>query len=119
MSLPISPGIIYYVRKLLRQNLDRLRFVRMDGHALVADGSRDLNEVIDSLYPSLGRKLNAIQELDRLTIVHQTLSGSAATNRNELQATEVAIFKIFGFEFCDPMGKGCILVVDDAPVTCN
>ncbi|MBE9030526.1 response regulator [filamentous cyanobacterium LEGE 11480] len=115
MSLPISPGIIYYVRKLLRQNLDRLRFVRIDGHALVADGTRDLNEVLDSLYPSLGRKLKAIQELDRLTIVHQTLSGSAATNRTELQATETAIFKIFGFEFCDPMGKGCILIVDDAP----
>ncbi len=115
MSLPISPGIIYYVRKLLRQNLDRLRFVRFDGHALVADGTRDLNEVIDSLYSSLGRKIEALQELDRLTIVHQTLSGSAATNRNELQDTETAIFKIFGFEFCDPMGKGCVLIVDDAP----
>lgn len=115
MSLPISPGIIYYVRKLLRQNLDRLRFVRLGGHALIADGTRDLNEVIDSLYPSLGRKLKAIQELDRLTIVHQTLSGSAATNRNEIHDTEVAIFAILGFEFCDPMGKGCILVVDDAP----
>ncbi|MFM2430842.1 MAG: hypothetical protein RLZZ511_2055 [Cyanobacteriota bacterium] len=115
MSLPISPGIIYYVRKLLRQNLDRLRFVRLDGHALIADASRDLNEVIDSLYPSLGRRIEAIQELDRLTIVHQTLSGSAATNRQELQDTEAAIFKILGFEFCDPMGKGCVMVVDDDP----
>lgn len=75
-SFPISPGVIYYVRKLLRQNLDRLRFVRLDGQALIADGTRDLNEVLDSLYPSLGRKIAAIQDLDRLTIVHQTLGTS-------------------------------------------
>lgn len=114
-SFPISPGVIYYVRKLLRQNLDRLRFVRVDGQALIADGTRDLNEVLDSLYPSLGRKIAAIQDLDRLTIVHQTLGTSPGTNGHEIQKTEAEIFKILGFEFCDPMAKGCILVVDDSP----
>jgi PAS domain S-box-containing protein len=115
MSLPISPGIIYYVRKLLRQNLDHLRFVRLDGRALVADGTRDIDEVLDSLYPSLGRKMAALQKLEHLTIVHQALSSSATTNNHELRATEAEIFKILGFEAFDPMGKGCILVVDDAP----
>jgi adenylate cyclase len=117
MSLPLSPGIIYYIRKLLRQNLDRLRFVRPDG--LRADGTSDLNDVLDSLYPSLGKRIEAIQEFERLTIVHQTLSGSAATNRSELQQTETAIFGRLGFQFFDPLGKGTVLVVDDMPANLN
>ncbi len=119
MSLPLSPGIIYYVRKLLRQNLDRLQSVLTTPPKLQADGISDLADLIDSMYPSLGRRMEAIQEIERLTIVHQTLSESAITNRVEIQTTEAEIFAKLGFRLYDPMGKGKILVVDDVPTNLN
>jgi adenylate cyclase len=119
MSLPLSPGIIYYVRKLLRQNLDRLQFVKTEGQGIQADGTRDLEEVLESLYPSLGKRMAAIQEIERLTIVHQTLSGSPATNQAEIQATETQIYAQLGFRIYDPTSKGQVLVVDDVPTNLN
>jgi PAS domain S-box-containing protein len=121
MSLPLSPGTIYYIRKLLRQNLDRLQFIGINGRegGIAADGTTDLDVVIESLYPSLGRKIEAIQEFDRLTMVHQALSTSPTTNRAELTKTEASIFALLGYQFADVQGKGLILVVDDVPTNLN
>jgi PAS domain S-box-containing protein len=121
MALPLSPGTIYHIRKLLRQNLDRLRFVGINGNGIgiAADGTSDLDQVVESLYPSLGRKIEAIQEFDRLTLVHQALSTSAVTNRVEIEKAEMAIFALLGFKTFDPTGKGQVLVVDDVPINLN
>jgi adenylate cyclase len=123
MSLPLSQGIIYYVRKLLRQNLDRLEPVLTNGQMLRKmqfDGTSDLENALEVLYPSLGKRMAAIQEIERLAIVHQTLStSSASTNRTEIETTEAEIYAKLGFRLGDPEGKGRVLVVDDVPTNLN
>jgi adenylate cyclase len=116
MSPQLSAGIIYYIRKLLRQNLDRLHFFSPSEEGIKADGMSNLNAVLLSLYGSEAKVAGVVSELERLTIVHQTLSGSASINRMELQNTEETIFSLFGFRMQDQhRSKGNILVVDDVP----
>jgi adenylate cyclase len=116
MSPQLSAGIIYYIRKLLRQNLDRLHFFSPSEDGIKADAMSNLNAVLLSLYGSEAKVAGVVSELERLTIVHQTLSGSASINRMELQNTEETIFSLFGFRMQDQhRSKGNILVVDDVP----
>jgi adenylate cyclase len=115
MSPQLSAGIIYYIRKLLRQNLDRLHFYSPTEDGIKADAMSNLNAVLLSLYGSEAKVAGVVSELERLTIVHQTLSGSASINRLELQNTEETMFSLFGFRMQEQHRKGNVLVVDDVP----
>jgi adenylate cyclase len=119
MSLQLSPGIIYYLRKLLRQNLDRFQFKPPHAGAIAVDATNDLSDVLLRFYTLPEKVMQVMGELERLTIVHQALSGSAATNRQELQDTEETIFGLLGFELREPESKGLVLIVDDVMANVN
>jgi PleD family two-component response regulator len=119
MSLQLSPGITYYLRKLLRQNLDRFQFKPPHEGAIAADATNDLSEVLLRFYTLPEKVAQVMGELERLTIVHQALSSSAANNRQELQDTEETIFALFGFELRELESKGMVLVVDDVMANVN
>jgi adenylate cyclase len=120
MSLQLSPGIIYYLRKLLRQNLDRFQFKAPHEGAIAVDATNDLSDVLLRFYTLPEKVTQVMGELERLTIVHQALSGSAATNRQELQDTEATIFGLLGFELRESEdSRGLVLIVDDVMANVN
>lgn len=112
--LPV--GIAYYIRKLLRQNLDRLAFVVAAGAGIKADPLNDLNTVIASLYLEEKEIISVVQQLEYLALLHQSLSSQGAKYRQELKKTEEELFWLLGFKIQELNQEGTILVVDDTPV---
>lgn len=113
MRLQLPPGISYYIRKLLRQNLDRLKFEGQQGDGIQPDATSDLNVVLASLYSNEQRINSVVDELERLALVHQSLSGQSARNRSELQKAEEKIFSLLHLKPFDGNHKGTVLIVDD------
>jgi PAS domain S-box-containing protein len=113
--LPV--GIAYYIRKLLRQNLDRLSFVVAAGAGIKADPLNDLNAVIESLYLEEEEIVSVIQQLEYLALLHQSLASQGAKYRQELKKTEEELFWLLGFKVQESnQQEGTILIVDDTPV---
>jgi adenylate cyclase len=118
MALQLSPGIVYHIRKLLRQNLDRLQFTRPGG--LPADANSDLSAILLALYGSSEKVNQVVDDLDRLTIVHQALGSNSVINRPDLEKTENQIFTLLGFEARESEeSKGLVLIVDDVAANVN
>lgn len=109
----LSVGIMYYLRKLLRQNLDQLAFVVATGAGIKADPLNDLNAVLESLYLEDVEIATAIQQLEHLALFHQSLSSQGAKYRQELKKTEEQIFWLLGFKLRNTNHRGRILIVDD------
>jgi adenylate cyclase len=109
----LSPSIVYYLRKLLRQNLDRLTSVVAEGAAISVDPLSNLNAVLESLYTDEGQMRSAIEKIDRLTLFHQSLSGSQ--HRQQIHETEEQIFWILGFKLQEETAadRGTLLIIDD------
>ncbi|HEY9623578.1 MAG TPA: response regulator [Crinalium sp.] len=112
----VPVGIAYYIRKLLRQNLDRLTFVVASGAGIKADPLNDLNAVIESLYLEKEEIVAAVKQLEYLSLLHQSLSSQGAQYRQELRKTEEELFWLLGFKLQESLQQGTILVVDDTPV---
>jgi PAS domain S-box-containing protein len=112
-QLQLSPSHTYYARKLLYQNLDRLKSVVAAGAGLKADSQSDLNAVLNSLYPDSQEIQIVVEQLERLLMVHQSLSSQKTRHSQELYKTEQQIFWLLGFKLCHPTHQGTILVVDD------
>lgn len=113
--IQLSPAIVYYIRKLLRQNLDRLQFVVASGAGLRADHLSNLNVVIQSLYLEETQIQTVILDLERLSLSHQALSSQASLHRQELVKLETQIFWLLGFKQQAIKQNGKILIVDDNP----
>jgi len=113
MQLP--PVIAYYIRKLLRQNLDRLQFVVAIGAAMKADQLSDLNAVIASLYLEDQEINSVVLDLERLALSHQTMSNQGAIHRQELKDLEQQMFWLLGFKQLKTKHQGTVLIVDDTP----
>lgn len=111
----LSPPIVYHLRKLLRQNLDRLTSADDDGSAVPADPLSDLNLALEARYPEESLMRSAIEKLDRLVRFHQTLSSQGSQHSQEIQDTETQIFWILGFkmEQEEDETRGTLLIVDD------
>ncbi len=109
----LSPSIVYYLRKLLRQNLDRLTSVVVEGATIPADPLSNLNAALELLYPDGLDRRSAIEKIDRLALSHQTLSGSQ--HNQQIHETEEQIFWILGFKLQDETAsdRGTLLIVDD------
>ncbi len=109
----LSPSIVYYLRKLLRQNLDRLTSVVAEGAAISVDPLSNLNAVLESLYVDEGQMRSAIEKIDRLTLFHQSLSGSQ--HSQQIHETEEQIFWILGFKLQEETDadRGTLLIIDD------
>lgn len=111
----LSPVIIYYLRQILRQNLDRLKFVVATGAALKADPLSDLNAVIDSLYLDPEEVVSTYQKLEKLVEYHQKLATQGFRYRQALTEVEQQIFWLLGFRIRQEVAQGKILIVDDVP----
>ncbi len=111
----LSVASTYYIRKLLRQNIDRLEFILAAGAELQADALSDLNSVLDSLYLESDEIAAAVQQLEHLVLRHQALTNQSLQHRQELRQAEQKIFWLLGFKLRKQEKQGTILLVDDNP----
>jgi DNA-binding response OmpR family regulator len=116
--LQLSPTTSYYLRKLLRQNLDCLQSILTLKTDQEIDPLSDLNAALELLYSETAKINGTVQELERLTKYHQVLSNQGSLHRQELDKTEQDIFSALGFKMRSMAGaedKAKILIVDDRP----
>lgn len=101
----LSPITVYYLRKLLRQNFDRLLPL--------------LDKTIDPIgldTPQAGeRSQGVVLQLERLVLQHEALSSRGAKHLPELRHAEQEIFRLLGFKIQETLPQATILVVDDTP----
>ncbi|MBD1996395.1 response regulator [Leptolyngbya sp. FACHB-541] len=113
LSLP--PAIAYYIRRLLRRNLDRLQSNLAPESAITVNALSDFDAVIADLYVETERINAAVLELKALTVSHQTFNLQKSKHRQELLDLEQQIFELLGFEWQETDYQKVILVVDDTP----
>jgi adenylate cyclase len=106
----LAPPLVYHLRKLFRQNLDRL--IATDG-ALPLDPTVDLNAALEKLYPTEDNLKTIVTKLERLTLFHQTLSNQGSQHVQQLRETEEQVFTLFGLKLGVANHIGTILVIDD------
>ena len=94
----LRPSINYYLQRLLRQNLNRLKSVVAPGAAIVADAFRDLNGVVESLYLDPEKINNVVDELEKQALIHQKLISSGMIYQTVLQECEEKIYWLLGFK---------------------
>jgi PAS domain S-box-containing protein len=113
--MTLSPTTAYYIRRLIRQNLDQLQSGMIQGAGKQTDPLSDLNAVIQSLH-SDPKDINAtLFELERLVNFHKGLSGQTGIHQKELAEVEKRMFWLLGFRFKKPEHRGTVLIVDDMP----
>lgn len=115
----ISPTIAYYIRKLLRQNIDQLRSVVAPGAGMSADPLSNFDTVLESLYLEPSKIQATIQELETRALTHQSLSAQGTRYRKELKQQEEKIFWLLGFKYQKPVRQGKILLIDDTADNLN
>ncbi|NJR37835.1 MAG: response regulator [Leptolyngbyaceae cyanobacterium CSU_1_4] len=107
---------VYYIRRLLYQNLDRLQSLVAKGAAIKADPFCDLNAMLESLYLEPIAINTTIEELEHLIFSHQTLRLREIRYRQELKSIEQKIFWLLGFKLSQTVYPANILLVDDTPI---
>ena len=113
--LKLSPTIAYSIRKLLRQNLDRLQSVIADGAALKADDFSHLDDVIHSLYLEPQEVNSVIHQLEQLAMSHQALNTQNNQFIEQRKHIEEKIFWLLGYKLHRSQHQGTIFVIDDTP----
>ncbi|MEM9451650.1 MAG: response regulator [Cyanobacteria bacterium P01_E01_bin.6] len=113
--MTISPTTAYYIRRLLRQNLDQLQPIASKRKGINVDPLGDLNTVITNLYHEPKEINSTIFELERLVTFHKGLSGQESAHDKELVDIEKRLLWLLGFSIKKPRSRGTILVVDDTP----
>ncbi|MDX2273262.1 MAG: hypothetical protein NW237_15115 [Cyanobacteriota bacterium] len=93
--MKISPMTSYYVRRLLRQQQNRLMRLFRSGAAIPASEQADLNEVLSSLYVEDAEIEQYAHELESLVQVHRHLTRDPASSDSR-QQIEQQIFWILG-----------------------
>lgn len=96
--MQLTPLTAYYLRKLLRLQCSKLKFVVAPGAGFKADILADLNAVVKSLYLEESEVDRVIQELERLVNIHQYLTSQGATYAKELSTVEQQMFWLLGFK---------------------
>ena len=114
-TLPMSPAVAYYIRKLLTQNLDRLNSVETQEASIKVDLFSDLNAVVNRLYGQTGECRSVIDQLEHLALFHQTLSSKGRQHNQQIRESEQQIFRLLGYKLCESVQQGTILVVDAMP----
>jgi adenylate cyclase len=109
----LSPSTVYYLRKLLRHNLDRLQPLEVLDYAF--DPVSNLNAAIDELYPDPQVRTRNLNQLERLTLYHQTLTSQGSQHSQTVSDTEKQVFNLLGYtpHLLDTIGT--VLIVDDNP----
>jgi adenylate cyclase len=107
----LPPAISYYLRKLLRQNLDRLSLIEENPHY----ERLDPNAVLDGLCCDDKIPDATVQKLESLVISHQEFLNQGVKYRRPLYQVEQEIFAILGLRLRQSNHYGTILIVDDTP----
>ena len=111
----LSPAISYHLRKLLRQNYDRLTGNVSEDRP--DEKSRSIvlaSQVLaDRGYESFSKEF--VETLEELVAGHQKLAHQGAKYRQDLQKTEQKIFELLGFSVPDTVTTNTILIIDDTP----
>lgn len=113
--MALSPTTAYYIRRLMRQNLDQLQPVVAKGAGMQADLFNDLNAVIQSLYLDAKEIKSTLFELERLVNFHKGLSSQTGAHQKELGDIEKRLFWLLGFKLKTADHQGKILLIDDMP----
>ncbi len=111
----LSPTTSYYIRRLLHQNLDRLKSVLAEGAGMTANPLSDLNQVVSSLYLEPTEIATVVDKLERLSSKHQMLASQGGLHRQEMDKTQTEIFWLLGFRAEALPSHGLLLLVDDQP----
>jgi len=113
----LTPTTTYYLRKVLRKNLDQIESVLSKEMNLGFDPVADLNSTLSFLYADPSSLSSVVTELERLVKYHQVLSSQGSLHRQELDKSEAAIFSALGMRNINEVTeeKAKILIVDDRP----
>lgn len=116
-NLQLTPTTTYYLRKVLRKNLDQLESVLSREINLGFDPVADLNSTLSFLYADPSSLSSVVKELERLVKYHQVLSSQGSLHRQELDKSEAAIFSALGMRSINEIteNKAKIMIVDDRP----
>jgi adenylate cyclase len=109
----LSPPTVYYLRKLLRHNLDRLEPANDLDYAF--DPLSNLNAAIDELYPNEVERSGNRHKLERLALYHQTLTAQSSQHNQQVIDTETQMFKLLGYNPQKIATIGTVLMIDDTP----
>ncbi|MBE9032528.1 response regulator [filamentous cyanobacterium LEGE 11480] len=109
----LSPPTVYYLRKLLRHNLDRLEPVASLDYAF--DPVSNLNAALDELYPDTRLRANNLHKLERLALYHQTLTAQGSRHSQQVIDTEAQVFNLLGYNPHQLNTIGTVLIIDDTP----
>jgi adenylate cyclase len=111
----ISPGVAYYIRKLFRQNVDRLQAIGEPQFPATLNCLDDISALLRRLHPRDFQR--TIQDLDKLVLVHQTLAREGQSP--SLQQVETQMFQCLGYEPQSASRSGKVLLVDDDAISVN
>ena len=106
-----STGTAYYLRRLLRKNLDRL--LTADANPINVSMLNDLEALVQDAAGALAE--TAVEELEQLAQQHQSLSNQGFKRRRDLRATEQRIVSLLGLSLKDVNQQATLLIVDDTP----
>jgi adenylate cyclase len=109
-SSSITPGLSLYLRKLVRQNLDRLALIESAQPAEL-----DPISLFDRLCQPGSLSASAIQALTIAVDRHRVLLQQGVKGRRTLHQTETEIFTLLGLQLTLAHKGGTILIVDDTP----
>jgi adenylate cyclase len=109
----LSPSTVYYLRKLLRHNLDRLAPVNHLDYAF--DPVSNLNAAIDELYPDAQLRTRNLHKLERLALYHQTLTANGSQHSQQVTDAEDQVFNLLGYNAQKLETIGTVLLIDDTP----
>jgi PAS domain S-box-containing protein len=107
---PLTPALSLYLRKLVRQNLDRLAL-----RDATAQAELDPIMLFDRLCQPGSLSEATIQELVIAVDRHHVLLQQGIKGRQALHQTEEAIFILLGLRLTQSHAGGTVLIVDDTP----
>lgn len=102
LAMRLTPLTSYYVCKLLRQNIDNLKWIVAPGAGLQAEPWGNLDAVLTSLYLEEVELAVVVQRIEALVTYHRSLIEQTLQVTDEIAAevnrAEVAIFWLLGFK---------------------
>jgi adenylate cyclase len=112
-QVQLSPPIVYHLRKLLRQDLDCLMPISEEGVSIPADPLSDLNASLEDLYPKEEDRRGVIERLERLSMLHKTISTQGSQHVQQINETKEQIFRLLGFTLqAQGEVRGKLLLID-------
>lgn len=109
----LPPSISYHLRKLLRQNFDQL--IALDESGInQLDALDDFNGFLMHRYGRADACAATVDQLERLSMLHQTLSRHGVQHLQQLQETERQIFALLGYQLQPTLHQDTLLIISDA-----